>query len=79
MTLNFLGFLHLTGSDFRVFQVNKIVDERVHIRPAQFFLITPQTPQWSLGQNVPGTQFLANSKVVWPRLRGSEDFELAQN
>ena len=41
-------------------------------QPNFFFEITPQTPQWSLGQNVPGNQFSANSEVVWPRLQGSE-------
>ena len=37
-----------------------------------FFGITPQTPRWSLGQNVTGQRFSANSDVVRPRLRSSE-------
>ena len=42
-------------------------------RPAQFFLgFPPQTPRWSLGQNLPGDQFSANSEVVWLRHGGSE-------
>ena len=42
-------------------------------RPARFFFgKTPQTPQWTLGQNLTGHQFLATSEVVWPRVWGSE-------
>ena len=45
----------------------------LYTRPAQFFLgFPPPTPRWSLGQNLPGDQFSANSEVVWPRHRGSE-------
>ena len=32
--------------------------------PQNFFGITPQTPRWSLGQNVTGQRFSANSDVV---------------
>ena len=45
----------------------------IHTRPAQIFLgFPPPTPRWSLGKNVPGNQFSANSEVIWPRHRGSE-------
>ena len=45
----------------------------VCIRPAQIFLgFPPLSPRWSLGQNVPGNQFSANSEVVWPRHGGTE-------
>ena len=45
----------------------------LYTRPPQiFFGKLEQTPQWSLGQNVTGHQFSANSDVVWPRLRSSK-------
>ena len=44
----------------------------IRIRAAHFFVKTPQTPRWNLGQNLTGHQFLATSEVVWPRVWGSE-------
>ena len=50
-----------------------IVMTTADCRPAQIFLgFPPQTLRWSLGQNLPGDQFSANSEVVWPRHGGSE-------
>ena len=53
--------------------LQNILRRYVRTRPAQiFFWKTPQTPWWTLGQNLSGHQFSATSEVVWPRVWGSE-------